>query len=407
MTSIGTHPSPEALSRAASDGLAPELEQHISACRACHDAWTSTREVDALARELPAVTPSNSRSEGTLAAVLAATRDVRPAARPRLMFWQIALPALIASAAAMAVAWVVARPDPRDQVVRQPSIEYRGTVRAAAGARFARESAAPDEVVRLDDGSITIDVAPLGPGERFRVRVGDAVIEGRPGSFAATARRGELASIQVTAGTVEMSSKVYEHVVVVAGERWDNKVTVAPQRDTLLDTVAEALPPPVASERRADRAPTRPAVSASADPPTGPAVAVAKRADAPVAQHFTRGFEQLKAGDPAAALVQFDEALAANPRDALAEDVMFWRGVALGRLGRTQDALAALARFIDSYPQSRRLGEASAMAGWMLLESGRLDDAERSFKVAARDRDPSVQASAARGLAAIVSARTR
>jgi hypothetical protein len=58
---------------------------------------------------------------------------------------------------------------------------------------------------------------------------------------------------------------------------------------------------------------------------------------------------------------------------------------------------AALARF----PQSARAAEASAMAGWLLLDDGDVPGAERLFARAARDGAGAVAASAQAGTAAI------
>ena len=72
------------------------------------------------------------------------------------------------------------------------------------GAHWELSSRSPDEVVRLYDGTIDVAVTPLGSGERFRVVVGASEIEVRGTAFRVVARAGELLSVTVTRGTVEV-----------------------------------------------------------------------------------------------------------------------------------------------------------------------------------------------------------
>ena len=126
-----------------------------------------------------------------------------------------------------------------------------------------------------------------------------------------------------------------------------------------------------------------------------------------MARLFDRGWQQLLARDPRAAIDTFDEALAKYPREPLAEDVTFWRGVALARTKRSTDAIHALTRFVDDYPKSPRLGEASAMLGWLLVDAGELDQAVGRFETARRDPIATIRASAEKGLAAVEAKRSR
>jgi TolA-binding protein len=265
-----------------------------------------------------------------------------------------------------------------------------------------RESAAPDEVVRLEDGSVRLDVSALAVGERVRVIVGDTEIDARAGSFEATARSGTLAAVQVVAGSVDVRSVQQPHAVIIAGQRWD--MNVEAERDTFIHDGAE---PPPSSARPAPRsrvddppAPEQPAITTPPTPALPPPIA-----GSGMAQLFERGFQQLKAGRPNDALSTFDDALARHPHDPLAEDVAFWRGVALARLGRAELAMSALTDFIARFPQSPRAGEASAMVGWMLFEAGRYEDAEQRFRAATSDRATPVRESAQRGLAALSAKR--
>jgi len=117
---------------------------------------------------------------------------------------------------------------------------------------------------------------------------------------------------------------------------------------------------------------------------------------------FDRGWERLRAGDARTAATEFERAALAAPRDPLAEDAWFWHAASLVR-AKSTGAVAALDRFLASYPSSPRHGEASAMLGWLVIDN--LDRAEALFRVAASDRAAPVRASAEKGLAAIAKRR--
>src|SRR5204862_7014222 len=70
---------------------------------------------------------------------------------------------------------------PAPPVTPSPS---RASIRAIGDARFARVQPPPDELVRLDDGRIELDVVPLARGERFRVATDSGEVEVRGTSFA-------------------------------------------------------------------------------------------------------------------------------------------------------------------------------------------------------------------------------
>ena len=59
----------------------------------------------------------------------------------------------------------------------------RASIRAIGNARFVRAQPPPDEIVRLDDGRIELDVIPLAAGERFRVVTDNGEVEVRGTSF--------------------------------------------------------------------------------------------------------------------------------------------------------------------------------------------------------------------------------
>ena len=72
------------------------------------------------------------------------------------------------------------------------------------GARFLRAGARPDEIVRLADGTLSIQLDALAPGERFRVITGDAEVELTGGALDVTAEHDRLVAVRVMTGRVEI-----------------------------------------------------------------------------------------------------------------------------------------------------------------------------------------------------------
>jgi tetratricopeptide (TPR) repeat protein len=247
---------------------------------------------------------------------------------------------------------------------------YRGTVQVSDGARYELASAAPDEVIRLHEGSITIDIAGLAPGERVRVITDDGEVEGGQGRLIVMARADTLTEVEVERGRFEVRTLRQPPVVLADGQRWPAKVAMRTER---------VIPPKIVS------------------PP--------RLANLPMAKLFDAGWQELRAGRPAEAARIFGDALARYPGDALAEDAAFWHGVALRRAQQRPAAVKALTAFLDKHRRSPRVGEASAMLGWLLLEGGDLDGAERRFQAAAKDPVKSVRDSAAKGLTAVATTR--
>ena len=130
------------------------------------------------------------------------------------------------------------------------------------------------------------------------------------------------------------------------------------------------------------------------------ASAAAPGAQANVEMAFARGWAALRTNDFEAAAEAFGQAASECDDDALSEDALFWRGVALDRDHRLPDAQEALTRFLVRYPRSDRVGEAAVMLGWLLLRAGDATAAEASFGRALGDPSERVRSSARAGLAA-------
>lgn len=390
------HPSPVELSRAMIEGVDRRLDEHLRSCERCAAIWAEWTEVDMLVRRRPAPQVAGERSARVLAAVLEETRAADQSARGTRPLWIWGSLAGAAAAAAVAIVIGVRSTPPAEVPPSAIAQVYRGTVRAHEGARFERVSGVPDEVVRLFEGKVSVDVDPLREGERFRIVVGDGEVEVRGTSFDVVAVGDALESVLVDHGVVDVKPGSRPAVVLLDGQRWDARSSDGGEGEPTEATPPRALKElPARAAQPAPQAPSPPAPIPSA--PSEPEVKHAAPS-LPMAEHFDRGWTQLREGRFGEAARTFEEALAKYPSDPLAEDASFWRGVALARAKRSQDAARALAAFIDAYPTSPRAGEASVMLGWILLERGELDSAEARFRAAAADPVEKVRSSAAKGV---------
>jgi TolA-binding protein len=231
------------------------------------------------------------------------------------------------------------------------------------GAAFSR-APSEEEVVRLESGTLELDVGPAPPGRRFRILTDDAVVESAESRLSVEAEGNMLVAVRVFAGYAEVRARGV-HASLRAGDEW----------------VHEG--PPAAAES---------AVVVPSPPSTG-----AGRAPRPAS--FERAWRLLNAGRAAEAADAFRDVEAQSRGDAIAEDALFWCGVSLERAGKPADARAVLLRFTSRFPHSERSGEASAMLGWILLEAGDTDEARRAFERAENDKVDRVRASARSGLA--------
>jgi TolA-binding protein len=298
-----------------------------------------------------------------------------------------------AGAAAVAAALLLARAPHTDTealraegAAHRPAeaAAHRATIRASGHVQYFW-SALPDEVVRLSEGELAIDVAPLGAHERFRVVTGDAEVEVHGTSFLVQVAGDRLLAVGVEHGLVDVRPAGGVPVLLGSGQQW-HAAAPAP----IAAAPARLEPPP--HERRAARARAEAAAGGAETAVAG--ASAAERA-------FAAGWRELRAGRYADAAGAFARVSATGPHEALAEDAHYWRAVALARAGHATEARAAMANFIARHPASHRTGEMSAMLGWLLVDVHDDERAARMFEAAAHDRAPAVRASAEAGLAAL------
>jgi hypothetical protein len=412
-----TCPGDIELSRALSVGADAELAAHHAGCATCHAAWDEARAAIDLARELPVTVPPASRREEMRTAVLAAAAGL--AQHPSRRRW--IAPVITGAAAAGVVGYLVMRTGSSGPTAAGHA---HGTVRPHVGAHYLASAGGPDEVVRLTDGMIDVDVEPLHPGERFRVVVGSAALEVHGTAFTVTAEAGHLVAVAVVHGRVDVQPEDGAPATLATGQSWH--ATVVAAEPTRSASPAVSLPPPAlaplvpapAPPPRSS-APARPHRTATTAPrPDAAPVAAPERAPAqrpappaptpapaatrdPAEVSYDDAWAALRTGDFARAANGFARAMLLAPDGPLVEDASFWHAVALARGKRSAEALSAFRDFLDAHTGSPHAGEASAMLGWLLIDARVYDEAARRFTAASTDRDPSVRRSAQAGIDAL------
>jgi hypothetical protein len=329
---------------------------------------TDLDDVLQLVRDQPVEIPDAAHREEVRTALLARAQQHVGAPRGGRMY-MLALPLAAAAAGAL---WFV-QPAPRTPLVLPvlPIMTARGHVHPHAGAAFDLASVVPDEIVKLHDGTIDLEVDPLQPHERFRVVVGASEIEVRGTAFSVTADHDHLLEVHVMHGRVEVRPVGDTAVTLVGGGAW-----TVPQITAVSVPVVAPAPP-----RR------KPAPKPSADQLA-----------------YTDGWSALRQSRFDDAVVAFTRTIASDPDGVLADDARFWQAVALGRASRSGDAIVAFRALVDEHPGSSHSAEASVMLGWLLVDAKQLREARERFTAGVDDATASVRESARAGLAALARA---
>ncbi len=407
----GGCPSGWQLTRGMSEGASPVFVSHVRSCARCAAELEALTRASDQAHALAVPVMSSESRERIAAGVLIETSYLRVhAARrrgPRAR--RLATFAVLASAAAATVLWTRARAP-----VPATTSTSLASIRAMGAAVFSRLQPPPDELVLLESGTLELDVAPSGKGRRFRIMTTDAAIEAPAGSFSIEASAHTLVAVRVFRGFVDVRTPGGGHAALRAGDEWRKAPAMTPEPTP--SALTTALPsggsPAMATKigatkigaplAPAERRPSRRLASPSPRAlPSTPAEtpAILDGASVPVRASFERGWLLLRAGQPAAAAVAFQDVDRQTRGEGIAEDAVFWQAVALARANQAADARGALSTFITRFPSSARVGEASAMLGWMLFDSGDRTGARAAFARAANDRVDRVRSSAQSGLA--------
>ena len=412
-------------------------------------AWQpDDHELDAVARSLPAAEAERSRGEEIRTSLLASAAG--RAQLPRRSRVPVIAISIAAAAAVVGVLWLTSLrgSSPATTLGSGAPVAVAGKrqfIGKIGNATFQRVSDWPDFVVHLDDGRLAIEVATVGPDERFRVITSDAEVEVRGTKFEVAATHGLIAEVVVREGTVEVRAD-RKVVILHAGETWTaprtasrDMIELHPTQVASVDSsgtgpsttdpratsshvgtnhattthattphvgtshaTTETRAPTTATDVHATDAHATDARAPPADTKPIPSVATAPK---PGEDEFRAGWTALRNGDPAAASKLFTTACGKAHDDAIGEDACFWAGAAAKRANDTATARATLARFLDRFPSSARAPEAAALLGWILYDAHDLDAAEKQFHKAEHDRVPKVRDSALKGLEAIARSR--
>jgi TolA-binding protein len=207
---------------------------------------------------------------------------------------------------------------PRTPTPAPPSVVYASTVQGDDGSRWSRTRDGSVEHLRLEEGTLRVNVRHQRDGERFLVDLPDGELEVRGTTFVVAASESATARVSVEEGVVVLRIRGLPAALVLkAGEAW------------------------TASERE-----TR----AAHGPPAAPHVAVASAPSA-----------RVSAPPPAPAA-----------DDGPAE---YGAAVALWQHGRYAEAATALQAFVVAHPSSPELEDASFLEAASLSRAGRADAA--------------------------------
>jgi redox-sensitive bicupin YhaK (pirin superfamily) len=407
-------PTIEQIERAFTERETDDMAAHFDQCASCAQVYARLERTASAARSLP-IPPMGEERRRDLKQAIVARAQSQPqnesagstaAPKGRRVRFALAGAAVVLLAVALGL-WSLQpeRPQslqehngltPPEHAVKQRANEdaghddrppqeaspvedapiQRATVHARDGANFARLSAQPDEIIRLYEGTITVQVDPLRDGERFRVITGDAEVEVHGTVFDVSSAEDRLSGVRVVRGVVEVRPSQAPTRTLHEGQAWN-----APRTRRERPTAPAQRVPSASSDTRSGQRPNSSNDGAE---------------DA-----FERGWRALQRGEPADAA----RLLGSVPQGAaLGEDAAYWRAIALYRSEQQASAVRTFEEFLDAFPDSERAGRAQVNLGWMLIQMHRPTAARRWFDAAADDADATVRSSARRGLERVESA---
>ncbi|HEY2901767.1 MAG TPA: FecR domain-containing protein, partial [Polyangia bacterium] len=263
---------------------------HVESCAHCAAELRALEHLGRRARALPAPTiPAASRTRIVMALRSEASgprRRALPLGRPWGWSAAAALALTVGAGTLLAALYHGARNAP---AVTAPA--SHASVRVIGQATYDRTQTGGDEIIRLESGTIDLEVKPLAPTERLRVMVGDTTVEVRGTHFDVTATGNRLQVVHVHHGVVEVSIGDKRVTRLGEGDQWLASPP-APTAPSLVATgdsnrapekLATAAPPTPAPRpatgpllRRANV--RRPVVASAAAAPTATTITAADRA---------------------------------------------------------------------------------------------------------------------------------
>lgn len=119
---------------------------------------------------------------------------------------------------------------------------------------------------------------------------------------------------------------------------------------------------------------------------------------------FERGWRAVRRADFSAAAKHFNRVASLSPPASIAEDALYWRGIALGRSGKSAEAVESYSEFLHQFPDSERSGEVAVAQGWALLRLGNDADARHAFRRGLSAAKANIRYTAKQGLSRLRSA---
>jgi len=397
-------PSFEELSRSMGSPRSRRLSAHLAGCSSCRRTCAALAGLEDAARRLPAAEPDPNHSRRMEETIVALAPPQASSGRGRRVPTFLATGAAIAAGFALVVALL-----PAEERVPLRSLEV------SEGAKYERitrhpagDGGATLELVRLERGTVTLQVEHLDPKERFVVATSDAEVEVRGTLFEVDADGGLLRRVSVSEGKVEVRVKGEAPVLLLPGDQWVRSDASAP---AVVDSVALAAaedPPVVAAAvveepraigaRKTRRRAAVPVAPSPLEPPAPepvdvPAVPAPKF---PAEEAFASGWAALRDGAARDAAASF--AAASEAEGELGQDAAYWEIVALARAGESADAESRMTLFLERHRSSLRAGEVALMLGLRVAARGDRSGALAHLRKAATAADPRVRATAGEAL---------
>jgi len=338
--------------------------RHLRVCTTCSEVAARDQRLRVLATSL-----QPSASPGELDLRRLRSRILRDAAGEGRRPFRVRPSFAIAAACSMVALVVFAAIRPRTSSIiplvqgesapaASPSaIVFAGEVFPTEGARWSQARERTDESVRLDVGTLRIQVRRQAPGERFDVLLPDGVIDVRGTTFEVTANARSTERVHVDEGVVSLRIGTNEEIILRSGATWVagtiDEAQSAPASDS---AVATSQAPARVTEAR--RAPTLRLKD-------GATVQVDDGADA-----YAGAIQLLESHRYSEAADAFRDFASAHAGSALAEDASFLEATALARAGRVDAAGLAAEHHLQRFPQSFHRKEAAILVARAARDRG-------------------------------------
>ena len=328
-----------------SAGDAEAYERHERTCAECHARAAEAARVRELCQALAVDSPDDIRVRRIRSSILRSAARGAPALPARRVRVGTVVSA-VALVAAVTV-WMLPSRAPTPSVApggpgERALAAEAATVSPGPGALWSRGRDGATERVRLQEGSITLEVRHQEGGERFLVDLPDGELEVRGTRFEVEVRGRLTERVRVIAGSVALRRRGEAELVLDAGQSWERPREARPSDS---DTPANAA--------AARSATAMPAYSPSSDVGDYAAAMALYRAG-----HF----------DPAARA--FRAFASAHPNEPEAEDASFLEVASLAQAGRGDAAAVVAERFLEHHPRSFHARDAAIVVARAARERG-------------------------------------